>query len=115
MGGGTKCDQSSCAERGSAEFARRQKDSRARSGRKNDRLYALSVMGQKVRLESPQKRPTELAAGSSTPRILLQEGLEQLRGEEAQSRMSSKTSSESEDDEVEEVEWGKRRNLKMMR
>ena len=44
-----------------------------------------------------------------------QEGLEQLRGEEAQSRMSSKTSSESEDDEVEEVEWGKRRNLKMMR
>jgi hypothetical protein len=42
-------DQSSCAERvGNAEFARRQKDSRARSGRKNDRPYALSVMGQKV-------------------------------------------------------------------
>ena len=46
MGGGTKYDQSSGAERvGNAEFARRKKDSRAGSGTKNDRPHALSVTG----------------------------------------------------------------------
>ena len=49
MGGGTKYDQSSGAERvGNAEFARRQEDSRARSGVKNDRPHALSVTGQQA-------------------------------------------------------------------
>ena len=49
MGGGTKYDQSSGAERvGNAEFARSKKVSRTRSGERNDRLYALRVMGQKV-------------------------------------------------------------------
>ena len=38
--------------------------------------------------ESPQKRRPERATGSNTPPILKQEGLEQLRGEEVQSRMS---------------------------
>ena len=33
---------------GNAEFARREKVSRTRSGERNDRLYALRVMGQKV-------------------------------------------------------------------
>jgi hypothetical protein len=49
MGGGTKYDQSSGAERvGNAEFARSQEDSRARSGVKNDRPHALSVTGQEA-------------------------------------------------------------------
>ena len=49
MGGGTKYDQSSGAEReGNAEFARREKVSRTRSGERDDRPYALRVMGQKV-------------------------------------------------------------------
>ena len=33
---------------GNAEFARSKKVSRTRSGERNDRLYALRVMGQKV-------------------------------------------------------------------
>ena len=49
MGGGTKYDQSSGAERvGNAEFARSKKDSRARSGAKNDWPHAFSVTGQKA-------------------------------------------------------------------
>ena len=44
-----KGSSSSGAERvGNAEFARREKVSRTRSGERNDRLYALRVMGQKV-------------------------------------------------------------------
>jgi hypothetical protein len=89
MGGGTKYDQSSGAERvGNAEFARSQEDSRARSGVKNDRPHALSLTGQQAGHESPQKRRTERATGSSTPLILKQEGLEQPRGKEVQSRTS---------------------------
>ena len=49
MGGGTKYDQSSGAERvGNAESARREKVSRTRSGERDDRLYALRVTGQRV-------------------------------------------------------------------
>ena len=53
-GGGVPC-QSNAIERrnldqkcGNAEFARREKVSRTRSGERDDRLYALRVMGQKV-------------------------------------------------------------------
>ena len=49
MGGGTKYDQSSGAERvGNAESARREKVSRTRSGERDDQLYALRVTGQRV-------------------------------------------------------------------
>ena len=49
MGGGTKYDQLSGAERvGNAEFARSQKDSRARSGTKNSWSHALGVTEKKA-------------------------------------------------------------------
>jgi hypothetical protein len=49
MGGGTKYDQSSGAERvGNAEFARSKEDLRARSGTKNSWPHALGVTEKKA-------------------------------------------------------------------
>ena len=68
MGGGTKYDQPSGAERvGNAEFARSKKDSRARSGTKNNWPRALGVM-EKRRDTSLIKRDEQSAQpGQATP------------------------------------------------
>ncbi len=105
MGGGTKYDQSSGAERvGNAEFARSKDDSLARSGTKNSWSHCTECHGKKGVTRVSSKETNRVRNRVKHP-----PNPQARRPRAAQGKGGGAVkdvTSESEDDEMKGVEWG---------